>query len=66
MLRSLVGSEMCIRDSGLLNIVGGCCGTTPGHIAAFAAAVSNIEPRVAPVPPTAMRLSGLEPFTLAG
>lgn len=52
--------------SGLLNIVGGCCGTTPGHIAAFAAAVSNIEPRVAPVPPTAMRLSGLEPFTLAG
>lgn len=51
--------------SGLLNIVGGCCGTTPDHIAAFARAVRGLTPRVAPAPAPAMRLSGLEPFTLA-
>lgn len=51
-------------QSGLLNIVGGCCGTTPSHIAAFAKAVSGLPPRLVPVLPTAMRLSGLEPFTL--
>lgn len=51
--------------SGLLNIVGGCCGTTPDHIAAFARAVRGVAPRTPPVLAPAMRLSGLEPFILA-
>lgn len=50
--------------SGLLNIVGGCCGTTPGHIAAFAKSVNGLPPRAIPDLKTAMRLSGLEAFTL--
>jgi 5-methyltetrahydrofolate--homocysteine methyltransferase len=53
-------------ESGLLNIVGGCCGTTPGHIAAFAEAVKGVPPRKIPERKPAMRLSGLEPFSLAG
>jgi len=52
-------------SSGFLNIVGGCCGTTPAHIRAIVEAVSDIKPRVIPQLPTACRLSGLEPFTLA-
>lgn len=51
-------------ESGLLNIVGGCCGTTPAHIEAFAKAVEGLAPRQIPDLKTAMRLSGLEPFTL--
>jgi 5-methyltetrahydrofolate--homocysteine methyltransferase len=51
--------------SGLINIVGGCCGTTPDHIAAFARAVKGVSPRQVPAMPPALRLSGLEPFTLA-
>jgi 5-methyltetrahydrofolate--homocysteine methyltransferase len=51
--------------SGLLNIVGGCCGTTPDHIAAFARAVKGVAPREIPLAAPALRLSGLEPFTLA-
>jgi 5-methyltetrahydrofolate--homocysteine methyltransferase len=48
--------------SGLVNVVGGCCGTTPDHIRAIAAAVRDVRPRaVAQVAPK-MRLSGLEPF----
>jgi 5-methyltetrahydrofolate--homocysteine methyltransferase len=50
---------------GLLNIVGGCCGTTPEHIAAIAAAVHGVAPRAVPTRPVAMRLSGLEPFEVA-
>ncbi|MBL4801056.1 MAG: homocysteine S-methyltransferase family protein, partial [Emcibacter sp.] len=49
-------------SSGLLNIVGGCCGTEPGHIKAIAEAVSGISPRAIPEPDRHMRLSGLEPF----
>jgi 5-methyltetrahydrofolate--homocysteine methyltransferase len=52
------------RD-GLVNIVGGCCGTTPDHIAAIAAAVAPHKPRVLPVIEPRLRLSGLEPFALA-
>lgn len=52
-------------QSGLLNIVGGCCGTTPAHIAAFAKAVAGVSPRAVPTHETAMHLSGLEPFSLA-
>ena len=51
--------------SGLVNILGGCCGTTPEHVAAIARAVAGVAPRVAPERPRAMRLSGLEPFELA-
>jgi 5-methyltetrahydrofolate--homocysteine methyltransferase len=50
--------------SGLVNIVGGCCGTTPEHIRAIAEAVRDKKPRVVPKIAPAMRLSGLEPFTL--
>lgn len=48
--------------SGLLNIVGGCCGTTPDHIRAIADAVEGVTPRVVPAPDTNMHLAGLEPF----
>ena len=51
------------RD-GLVNIVGGCCGTTPEHIKAIAEAVKGLPPRAIPVVEPLMRLSGLEPFTL--
>ena len=50
--------------AGLLNIVGGCCGTTPEHIRAIADAVANIKPRQIPSIEPACRLSGLEPFTI--
>ncbi len=50
---------------GLVNIVGGCCGTTPGHIRAIAQAVKGLSPRAIPAVPRKMRLSGLEPFALA-
>jgi 5-methyltetrahydrofolate--homocysteine methyltransferase len=52
-------------DEGLINVVGGCCGTTPAHIAAMADAVAGRTPRGVPVPPAAMRLAGLDPMTLA-
>ena len=51
-------------QSGFLNIVGGCCGTTPAHIKAIANAVAGYAPRVIPDIPKACRLSGLEPFTI--
>src|SRR5215470_2928500 len=51
------------RD-GLVNIVGGCCGTTPPHIAAIAAAVAPHKPRIVPEIEPRLRLSGLEPFAL--
>ena len=50
--------------SGLVNILGGCCGTTPDHIRHIAAAVKGVPPRKVPERPVAMRLSGLEPFEL--
>src|SRR5487761_104156 len=51
-------------SAGLVNIVGGCCGTTPDHIAAIAAAVAPYRPRAAPTIAQRLRLSGLEPFEL--
>jgi 5-methyltetrahydrofolate--homocysteine methyltransferase len=51
--------------AGFVNVVGGCCGTTPDHIRAIAAAVAGVAPRVVAHPATALRLSGLEPFELA-
>jgi 5-methyltetrahydrofolate--homocysteine methyltransferase len=52
------------RD-GVVNILGGCCGTTPEHIRAIAAAVEGVKPRAVPDIARALRLSGLEPFTTA-
>jgi 5-methyltetrahydrofolate--homocysteine methyltransferase len=51
--------------AGLVNIVGGCCGTTPEHIRAIAGAVANVPPRKLPYIEPKMRLSGLETFELA-
>src|SRR6201991_1094802 len=51
-------------SAGLVNIVGGCCGTTPDHIAAIAAAVAPHRPRAIPAIEPRLRLSGLEPFEL--
>jgi 5-methyltetrahydrofolate--homocysteine methyltransferase len=52
-------------QSGSVNILGGCCGSTPDHIAAIAAAVDGVSPRKMPQPPGVTRLAGLEPFILA-
>jgi 5-methyltetrahydrofolate--homocysteine methyltransferase len=51
-------------QSGFVNIVGGCCGTTPEHIAAIAEAIQNIPPRKLPDIPPKLRLSGLEPLNI--
>ncbi|HXV74011.1 MAG TPA: homocysteine S-methyltransferase family protein [Sphingomonadales bacterium] len=51
--------------SGFLNIVGGCCGTTPAHIREIAARVSRFAPRQVPHHAPALRLAGLEPLTQA-
>ncbi len=51
-------------ESGFLNIVGGCCGTTPDHIQAIAKMAEEITPRSNPDLPRKMRLSGLEPFEI--
>jgi 5-methyltetrahydrofolate--homocysteine methyltransferase len=51
-------------ETGLINIVGGCCGTTPEHISAIAEAVRKSTPRAIPEAKPYLRLSGLEPFTL--
>ena len=59
--RALIGE---FAAAGLVNIVGGCCGTTPDHIAAIAAAVAPHKPRAIPVIEPRLRLSGLEPFEL--
>ena len=51
-------------NSGFINIAGGCCGTTPAHIKAIYESIKNIAPRAIPQVPIAMRLAGLEPFTV--
>ncbi len=48
----------------LINVVGGCCGTTPSHIAALSAAVDGLPPRLLPMRDQSMRLSGLEPLVV--
>ena len=52
-------------DGGRVNILGGCCGSTPDHIAAMAKRVEGLKPREVPQKDTKMRLAGLEPFTIA-
>jgi 5-methyltetrahydrofolate--homocysteine methyltransferase len=58
----MAGSLGEFARSGLVNVVGGCCGTTPDHIRAIAAAVKDVRPRRVAEPVAKMRLSGLEPF----
>jgi 5-methyltetrahydrofolate--homocysteine methyltransferase len=60
-MAGLVGE---FAEAGLVNIVGGCCGTTPAHIKAIAEAVAPHKPRVIPTIEPRLRLSGLEPFEL--
>ncbi|TLG75660.1 methionine synthase [Methylocystis sp. B8] len=60
-MAELVGE---FATSGLVNVVGGCCGTTPDHIAAIANAVKGVAPRAIPVIEPMLGLSGLEPFAL--
>ena len=52
-------------ENGQANILGGCCGSTPEHIAAIAQAVEGVAPRKVPERDTKMRLAGLEPFSIA-
>lgn len=52
-------------QGGQVNILGGCCGSTPAHIAAIARAVAGVAPRPVPTLPVATRLAGLEAFTMA-
>jgi 5-methyltetrahydrofolate--homocysteine methyltransferase len=57
-----------VRDwakNGLVNIVGGCCGTTPSHIAAIAGTVRDCTPRAVPAPGSGTLLAGLEPMLIA-
>jgi 5-methyltetrahydrofolate--homocysteine methyltransferase len=51
-------------QDGLVNVVGGCCGTTPEHVKAISAAVEGQSPRHVPAAETVTRLSGLEPFRI--
>ncbi|QCI94371.1 homocysteine S-methyltransferase family protein [Novosphingobium sp. EMRT-2] len=52
-------------DHGQVNILGGCCGSTPDHIAAMAQTVAGLAPRALPHPDQVTRLAGLEPFVMA-
>ena len=49
-------------EAGLINLIGGCCGTTPEHIRALVEAVEGLPPRRSPAVATTLRLSGLEPL----
>jgi 5-methyltetrahydrofolate--homocysteine methyltransferase len=50
-------------DAGYVNIIGGCCGTTPEHIAAFGRLLEKVPPRIPREPRAGLKLSGLEPLT---
>lgn len=52
-------------ENGQVNILGGCCGSTPAHIAAMRRAVEGLSPRAIPHPPVMTRLAGLEPMNIA-
>lgn len=62
----MAGVVAGLANAGTFNLVGGCCGTTPAHIAAIAQAVSGVAPRTPPAPPSGTRLSGLEPMWIDG
>ena len=61
-MASLIGE---FAEAGLVNLVGGCCGTTPDHIRAIAERVRGVAPRNVPDAAPLLRLSGLEPFALS-
>jgi len=52
-------------EAGQVNVLGGCCGSTPAHIAAIAKAAAALPPRALPTPERVTRLAGLEPFIMA-
>ncbi|GGA54656.1 homocysteine S-methyltransferase family protein [Sphingomonas psychrolutea] len=52
-------------QAGQVNVLGGCCGSTPAHIKAIADGVAGLAPRAVPMPPIVTRLAGLEPMTMA-
>jgi 5-methyltetrahydrofolate--homocysteine methyltransferase len=52
--------------AGQVNVLGGCCGSTPDHIAAMARKVAGLPPRHLPALAPVTRLAGLEPFTMVG
>jgi len=60
----MAGQLRAFASAGLLNIVGGCCGSTPDHIRAIAEMAAQYSPREVPKTPRRLRLAGLEPFTL--
>ncbi|MDJ0879362.1 MAG: methionine synthase [Halieaceae bacterium] len=60
----MAGELKDFAERGFLNLVGGCCGTTPDHIRAIADAVAGAAPRALPQPEPDCRLSGLEPFNI--
>ena len=62
----LMSDVLCeFASSGLLNLLGGCCGTTPEHIAVIANAIQNLPPRTIPEFTNQLRLSGLEPLSIS-
>lgn len=61
---TMAGQMKEYLDEGLVNIIGGCCGTTPAHIAAYQSLVEHATPRKCRTKDHEMRLSGLEPLTL--
>ncbi|MBV6499503.1 MAG: hypothetical protein CJBNEKGG_01959 [Prosthecobacter sp.] len=61
----MAGYATDFASSGFVNIMGGCCGNTPEHIAAIAKAVEKIAPREIPADPHTMRLSGSQPYVLS-
>ncbi|MEZ4417476.1 MAG: methionine synthase [Gemmatimonadota bacterium] len=61
---TMAGLVREFATSGFVNIVGGCCGTTPAHVAAIARAVQDLPPRPRPTPDRVCRLAGLEPLTI--
>ena len=62
----MAGFAKDFGGSGFVNIMGGCCGNTPEHIAAIAKALEGLPPRQVPQDPHTMRLSGSQPFVLKG
>jgi 5-methyltetrahydrofolate--homocysteine methyltransferase len=61
---SMAGVIRHFADEGLVNVIGGCCGTTPDHIRALAESVRGLKPRAPATPAPRLRLSGLEPLTV--
>ena len=61
---SMAGFIREFAESGFVNVVGGCCGTTPAHIEAMAEAIGGVPPRPLPDIERRCRLSGLEPLTI--